>query len=48
MLVTLVEGDPKVPISIAPTPLCRRERAISVSRLIYITLDPYLKMLSVK
>ena len=46
-LVTEVEGDPKAPFSIATT-LRRREGVTSFPRLLHLTLDTYLKLLSVK
>ena len=46
-LVTIVEGNPKAPFSIATTPRCRGGR-YSFPGLLYFTLDPYLIMLSVK
>ena len=46
-LATIVEGNPKVPFSIATTPRCRGGR-YSFPGLLYFTLDPYLIMLSVK
>ena len=46
-LTTIVEGNPKAPFSIATTPRCRGGR-YSFPGLLYITLDPYLIMLSVK
>ena len=46
-LATIVEGNPKVPFSIATTPRCRGGR-FSFPGLLYFTLDPYLIMLSVK
>ena len=46
-LATIVEGNPKVPFSIATTPRCRGGRYYFPG-LLYFTLDPYLIMLSVK
>ena len=46
-LVTIVEGNPKAPFSIATTPRCRGGH-YSFPGLLYFTLDPYLIMLSVK
>ena len=46
-LVTLFEGDPKAPFSIATTPRCRRG-CYSIPGLLHFTLGPYLIMLSVK
>ena len=46
-LATIVEGNPKAPVSIATTPRCRGGR-YSFPGLLYFTLDPYLIMLSVK
>ena len=44
-LVTLVEGQPKAPFSIATTPKAA-EGATPFSGLLHFTLDPYLIMLS--
>ena len=44
---TVVEGDPKVPFSIATTPRCRGERN-SFLWIAPFTVDPYLIMLRVK
>ena len=46
-LATLVEGNPKIPFSIATSPKCRGGR-YSIPGLLHFTLDPYLIMLSVK
>ena len=46
-LATIVEGDQKVPFSIATTPMCKGGR-YSFPGLLYFTLDPYIIMLSVK
>ena len=46
-LATIVEGNPKVPFSIATTPRCRGGR-YSFPGLLHFTLDLYLIMLSVK
>ena len=46
-LATLVKGDPKTPFTIATTSSCRRGH-YSFPRLLHLTLDPYLIMLSVK
>ena len=46
-LVTLVEGDPKAPFSIATTLRCR-EGATPFPGLLHFTLDPYLILLSFK
>ena len=46
-LTTLVEGDPKLPFSIATTPRCR-EGATPFPGLLHFTLDPYLIVLSVQ
>ena len=45
--MTLVEGNPKAPFSIATTPRCR-EGATPFPGLLHFTLDTYLIMLSVK
>ena len=45
--MTIVEGNPKAPFSIATTRRCRGGR-YSFPGLLYFTLDPYLIMLSVK
>ena len=45
--MTIVEGDPNAPFSMATTPRCREGRH-SFPRLLYFTLDPFLIMLSVK
>ena len=47
MLVTVVEGSPKAPFSIATTTRFR-EDAAPFSGLLHFTLDPYFIMLSVK
>ncbi len=47
VMATIVEGNPKSPFSIATTPMCRGGR-YSFPGLLYLTLDPYLIMLSVK
>ena len=47
-LVTVVEGDPKAPFSIATTPWCKGEDATPFPGLLYPFLDPYLIMLRVK
>ena len=46
-MATIVEGNPKAPFSIATTPKCRGGR-YSFPGLLYLTLDQYLIMLSVK
>ena len=46
-LATIVEGNPKVPFSIATTPRCRGGRN-SFPGWLYFTLDPHLIMLIVK
>ena len=46
-LVTVVEGDPKAPFSIATTLRCKGGR-YSFPGLLHFTLDTYLIMLSVK
>ena len=46
-LATIVEGDLKVPLSIATTPRCR-EGATPFPGLLLFTLDMYLVMLSIK
>ena len=46
-LATLVKGDPKAHFSIATTTRCRG-CASPFLGLLYLTLDPYLIMLSVK
>ena len=46
-LATIVEGNPKVPFSIATTPMCREGRYFFPG-LLYFTLDPYLIVLSAK
>ena len=43
-LATVIECDPKAPFSIATTPRCREWR----NAFPWITLDPYIIMLSVK
>ena len=44
--MTLFEGDPKAPFSIATTPRCR-ENATPFPGLLHLTFDPYLiKVLS--
>ena len=45
--MTIVEGNPKAPFSIATTPRCRGG-CYSFPGLLYFTLDPYLIMLGVK
>ena len=45
--MTLVEGDPKAPFSIATTSMCRVGR-YSFPRLLHFPLDSYFIMLSVK
>ena len=46
-LATVVEGDPKAPLSIATTPRCRGGD-YTFPGLLHFTLDPYLILLSVK
>ena len=46
-LATIVESDPKAPLSIATSPRCKGGR-YSFPWLLHFTLDPYLIMLSVK
>ena len=46
-LVILVEGDLKVPFSIATPPRCRG-RSYSIPRIAHFTLDPHLIVLSAK
>ena len=44
---SLVEGDPKIPLSIVTTPRCS-EGIYSILVLLHFTLDPYLIMLCIK
>ena len=46
--VTVVEGDPKAPFSIATTPRCFGKSATPFLGLLHLTLDTHLVMLSVK
>ena len=46
-LATVVEGDPKAPLSIATTPRCR-EGHYSIPWIAHFTLNTYLTLLSVK
>ena len=47
-LVTLVEGDPRAPFSIATTPRYTEGGATPFPGVLHFTFDPYLIMLSVK
>ena len=46
--LTIVEGDPKAPFSIATTPRCSGGGFTPFPGLLHFTLDTYLIMLSVK